>query len=95
MSKDSVAKFDRTNIDADAYECPTTVSALDGEPVQFTDSSAIFADDADEGAVAILDNEDIATAGYENTLNETNAYTYASPDPYLESDSDEIEHMVE
>jgi len=97
MSNDSVVKFDTTNIDADACECPTTVSTLDGEPIEFADSSAILADDADDYAVAELDNRNavVATTGYENTLNETDGYSYASPDPYLESDSDEIEHMVE
>ena len=93
-SNDSVVRFDTTAIDAEACTCPTTVSTLRREPVDFADSSAILADDSDRFAVAGLDNgyEDMAMTGYEDTLNETDSY---SDDPYLAGDSDEIELIAE
>jgi len=90
----SVVRFGTTDIGADMCSCPATVSTLDGEPMQFTDSSAILADDADDYAVAGLKNEDIAITDDEDMASETDDSAVLT-DPYLEGDSDEVDDMVE
>jgi len=92
VSNDSVVKFETTDLDEAS---PTLVSTLDGEPVEFTDSSAILADDIDDDTVSSLgeEYEDMAT-GDEDMVSEMDASAVLT-DPYLESNSDEIEHIVE
>ncbi|HJS52591.1 MAG TPA: hypothetical protein VJ781_11875 [Pyrinomonadaceae bacterium] len=96
VTNDSVVTLDATELDdSEVCACPTTVSMLDGEPVQFTDSSAILADDGDDFAVASMNNGDavMATTGFEDMLSETD--NDALDDADLEVDSDEIETVVE